>query len=69
MTQLIEALTIFRKYKDLKYPTHCEDDVLIIMGIDRDEVSPEDQARLKELGFFYNEEGEGWESFRYGSAL
>lgn len=69
MKKLIEALTIFAKYQDLEWPTHCEHDVLYIMGITRDEVSPEDQEALKELGFIWSDsDGGAWMSFRYGSA-
>jgi hypothetical protein len=68
MRNLIEALSIFIKYKDLTYPTHCEHDVLAIMGVTEDEVSAEDKKRLDELGFFWMEEHECWGSFHYGSA-
>lgn len=66
MEKLIEALKIFLKYKNLSHPTHCEHDVLTIMGVREDEVSEEDKAKLDDLGFFW---GEGaWQSYRYGSA-
>lgn len=68
MNDLIKALTIFAKYKDDHYPTHCEHDVLLIMGISLDEVSEEDQAELDRLGFHWNTEFDCWGSFRYGSA-
>jgi len=66
MEDLIEALTIFLKYKNEDYPTHCEHDVLWIMGVGYDEVSEEDRKRLDELGFFWSDDG--WQSFRFGSA-
>jgi hypothetical protein len=66
MKDLIEALTIFLKYKDEKYPTHCEHDVLYIMGVEEDEVSEEDKKRLDELGFRFGEDC--WMSYKYGSA-
>lgn len=67
---LIEAFTIFQKYGDPTWPTHCEHDVLMIVGIDPNDVSDEDTARLDELGFFVgNEYGEEmFQSFRFGSA-
>lgn len=70
MKKLIEALSIFAKYQDLANPTHCEHDVLQIMGITWDEVTEEDRAKLHGLGFVWsNSDGEGcWKSFRYGSA-
>lgn len=70
MKELIEALTIFAKYQNRKYPTYCEHDVLKIMGITLDEVSEEDRAKLEVLHFCWiSEDGEGaWVSFHYGSA-
>ena len=70
MKQLIEALTILLKYGNPDYPTHCEHDVMYICGIEPEQVSEEDQAKLKELGFNVGREsGEnGFYSFRYGSA-
>jgi len=69
MNDLIEALSIFAKYKNTYAPTHCEHDVLYIMKVTKEEVSAEDQARLDQLGFFWGEGPEGcWQSFRYGSA-
>ena len=70
MKQLIEALTILLKYGNPDYPTHCEHDVMYICGIEPEQVSEEDQAKLKELGFnIGRESGEnGFYSVRYGSA-
>lgn len=71
MKDLIEALTIFLKYKDVDYPTHCEHDVLYIIDITEEEVSEEDKKRLDELGFHfskYSDGGPSWISFKYGSA-
>lgn len=67
MNRLIEALTIFAKYKDLGRPTHCEHDVLYIVGVTMEEVLEEDWGRLEELGFDWDSQN-GWHSFRYGSA-
>ena len=69
MKDLIEALTIFQKYKDVRNPTHCEHDVLTIMAVGRDEVSAKDAKRLEKLGFIWSEEDDGaWISFKFGSA-
>lgn len=68
MDQLIEALTIFRKYGNPAYPTNCSHDVLVICGIEPDLVSKEDTEKLDELGFFVSEEFEAFTSFRFGSA-
>jgi hypothetical protein len=65
---LIEALTIFLKYSDYKYPTHCEHDVLLVTCVDVEKVSAEDLGRLDELGFFVSEEYECLASFRFGSS-
>ncbi len=73
MKDLIEALNIFLKYGDVKYPTHCEHDSLYVHGYDPEKMSEEDLARLDELGFFYKDEDgdrldhEGFQSYRYGS--
>jgi len=69
MRDLIAALQIFAKYQDLKRPTHCEHDVMQIMGITQEEVSPEDAARLDALGFHWSvHDGGAWISYRFGSA-
>jgi hypothetical protein len=68
MEELIEALKIFLKYKNNKYPTHCEHDILIVVDISKDEISQEDRDRLGELGFRWSSEYGAWSSFRYGSA-
>jgi hypothetical protein len=65
---LIEALQIFMKYKNEKWPTNCSHDVLAIMAVEREEVSDEDTKRLDELGFFWSEEDDCFISFHYGSA-
>lgn len=68
MKDLIEALTIFLKYKNPQYPTHCGHDVLQITEVTKDEVSIEDQRRLKMLGFIWSESYGSWVSFYFGSA-
>lgn len=68
MKDLIEALQIFLKYKNEEWPTNCLHDELWIMAVGKEEVSPEDQARLDELGFLWDEGDEVWKSFRFGSA-
>lgn len=70
MQDLITALQIFLKYADPINPTHCEHDVLVIVGIEPNEVSDEDKARLDKLGFFVgNEFGYPvFQSYRFGSA-
>lgn len=67
MSDLIEALQIFLKYKDVEFPTHCSHDELAVCDIHRDDVSIADIDRLSELSFSWNE-GEGYfYSFRFGS--
>lgn len=68
MKKLIEALTIFAKYKDVNYPTHCEHDVLMIAAVTEDEVSSEDKQKLDDLGFHWSKETDCWISYRFGSA-
>ena len=67
MNELIEALQIFAKYTDTKWPTHCEHDVLWICGVEPDKVTEEDKKRLDELGFFIDEDNY-FKSFHFGSA-
>jgi len=71
MDDLIEALQIFRRYTNAKWPTHCEHDVLYICGIEPDEVADDDKAKLEELGFNIGEPyggDHGFYSDRFGSA-
>ena len=69
MKDLIEALTILLKYHNgSRWPTHCEHDIMYIVGVDPDDVNEEDKRRLDELGFFEGDDGEGFQSFRFGSA-
>lgn len=65
MDDLIEALTIFRKYGNPRCPTHCEHDMLWVCGIDPEQVSAEDIERLDTLGFFSDEDA--FCSVRFGS--
>jgi len=66
MDDLIEALTLLRKYASPPYPTNCGHDTLWV-HVNPELVSPEDVARLDELGFFPDGDGEGFMSFRFGS--
>lgn len=70
LSELIDALTLLRKYGDPTSPTHCEHDTLMICGIEPSQVSEEDTAKLEEMGFIVgNEFGEeAFISYRYGSA-
>ncbi len=71
MEELIEALNIFNKYSTTRYPTHCMYDTLLVL-VDYEQVSDEDIARLDQLGFHPDYDGEYggncFYSFRYGSA-
>jgi hypothetical protein len=66
MDDLIEALTILRKYGNPEFPTHCEHDQLTV-AISPEGVSEEDIKRLDELGFSANESDECFYSFKFGS--
>lgn len=68
MEDLIKALQIFAKYTDTKYPTNCEHDVLMIMGVDRDDVTGDDEKELDKLSFRWDEDNECFSSDRFGSA-
>lgn len=67
MDDLIEALILFAKYDQPRYPTHCEHDTLYVC-IDPDLVSEKDKAKLDELGFFVDDTEECFTSYRFGSA-
>ena len=67
MKDLIEALNIFLKYDNPKYPTHCEHDELTIC-VSPALVSAEDIVILREKGFLAVETEDCFKSFRYGSA-
>jgi len=70
MKDLIEALIIMSKYitdeNGLRNPTFCSHDLLEVM-VDPALVSEEDLARLKCLGFYPNDDSDGFKSYRFGS--
>lgn len=66
MDDLIEALTILRKYGNPKFPLQCERDTLYV-NLDPAPVTAEDKHKLGTLGFFIPEDAEGFMSFRFGS--
>lgn len=69
MEDLIEALQIFLTYSNVNCPTHCEHNVMYIMGVNPIDVSGKDTAKLEKLGFFVPEEdGEWFISYKFGSA-
>ncbi len=65
MEDLIKALTIFLKYGNPEYPTHCEHDVMYV-DVDYDLVSDEDKVILKGLGFVEDEDDNKFKSYRFG---
>ena len=68
MKDLIEALTIFAKYKDEYAPIHCEHEILMVPGISDTDLSDEDRKRVEELGFDWDSDFDCWTSLRFGSA-
>lgn len=66
MEDLIEALQIFLKYGNPEHPINCSHDVLQV-NIAPEKVSEEDLKKLDKLGFFPNEDGCGFSSYRFGS--
>ena len=68
MSDLIEALKIFLKYENSKWPTNCSHDVLAIMDINPEIVTDVDKLKLEALGFIVNDDYDGFISFRFGSA-
>lgn len=68
MDELIEALTIFKKYApDCKFPTNCWHDTMGVPVVDPEDVSEEDTKRLDELGFFVCSDLGTFISYRFGS--
>jgi hypothetical protein len=67
MEDLIKALQIFLKYKNERSSTHCEHDILMVVGISKEQVSKEDKKELKNLSFSWDSEYDCWRSFRFGS--
>ena len=65
--KLIAAFTIFKKYSDTNWPTHCEHDILYVI-VNPEDVSEDDKAKLSDLGFQPDEDGEHFSSFAFGSA-
>lgn len=66
MKDLIEALQIMLKNGDVSHPTHCYHDELHVFPNSMT-FTETDIKRLDELGFYINEEGDGFFSFRFGS--
>lgn len=68
MDDLIEALTILRKYTpDTRYyPTSCEHDELYVFAVGG--VTKVERTRLSELGFAWSDKDDVWISHRFGSA-
>lgn len=69
MKDLIKALQILLKYaNDDSSPTHCEHDQMYIgCDIELDKVTKEDVKELCDLGFFWDDESDGFISYRFGS--
>jgi hypothetical protein len=68
MNDLIEALQIFAKYRNPRWPTRCEHELLMIMEVKRHEKTDDEIARLEELGFVWSHEYDCYVSHRFGSA-
>lgn len=67
MKDLIDALTIFLKYKNLECPTFCEHDTFFVHSIPYDKMSKEDIAEVERLSFIWCEGDNSWRSYRFGS--
>ncbi|WP_194829306.1 hypothetical protein [Nocardia sp. XZ_19_231] len=64
---LLEALALLATHgTDTHGPLACYHDVLVV-GSDPDAYTPEEQARLAELGFIADIEDGTFTSFRFGS--
>ena len=70
MDDLIEALTILRRYlknTNSLSPLHCEHDELTVCDVFASDVSMADGKRLSELGFFADADNDCFKSYRFGS--
>lgn len=71
MNAMIEAMTIALKYVqegsyEDRRPFQCEHDTLYFFAPGH-KMFKEDLSRLRELGFFWEEENERFVSYRFGS--
>lgn len=66
MDDLIEALTIFRKYGNPASPTRCRRGLLWV-NVDPVKVSEDDKEDLEHLGFFPESDESSFSSYRFGS--
>ena len=65
--KMIEALNIFTKYNE-KYHIECGDEgILYTMGINKAVVSAEDRARLEKLGFFTDNNFDGFTLYMHAA--
>lgn len=60
MENLIEALNIFKKYKNNDDPIMCALRTLMINHVTKKMVSKEDQEKLNELGFEWDDDYKCW---------
>lgn len=67
MDDLIEALTIFRKYGNPRSPVFCgHDQIFVNIQTGPDQMTPGDADRLEALSFTHDGDM-GWTSYRFGS--
>lgn len=66
LSKLIAALQIFLKYGDMRYPTHCEHDVLMVL-VDPQKVGEDDIVALKRLGFIADYGESRFNAYGYGA--
>lgn len=65
---LLSGLTLLAAHQNNDIsPFHCEHDTLTVMA-DPAAFTPEELARLDELGFFPHSDGDAFTSYRFGSA-
>ena len=66
MKDLIEALTIFAKYTDSRFPINTYQGRMYVNTVDRSDVSDDDHKKLELLDFDWDEDT-GYHSYRFGS--
>lgn len=67
MEDLIKSLQIFLRHGNVKFPTHCEHDIMYIFPNNPEGFTEEEVAELDKLGWHWDEDDESWQSFKFGS--
>jgi hypothetical protein len=67
MNELIKALLIFQKYRNLDHPTVCDHDAWVIVGVPH-AIDQVDAEAVNDLGFYWSVHYDAWVSTKFSSA-